>query len=121
MRLFLCLLLLPMTAAADPWVFEWELAWGIPDRYDRLLNPACTKVVPVEYASFYAKNPQPGWEISCGNSQPMYTHFLGRTCWKPLPNFQMECGWRHFSSPGDAHEISFDAISIKGRFQWGKK
>jgi hypothetical protein len=114
------LLLLPMTAAAEPWVFDFEFAWGIPDRYDRLLNPACTKVVPVEYAQWYVSDPRGGFTIACGNNQPMYMHFLGRQCWRPLPNFRMECGWRHFSSPGDNHEISFDALSVRGRFQWGR-
>ena len=121
MRLLWLALLLPLSAAADPWVFDFEFAWGIPDRYDRLLNPACTKVVPVQYVDYYAVDRQRGWEIACGNDQPMYMHFLGRSCWKPSRNFRLECGWRHFSSPGDNEEISFDAFSVRGRFEWGKK
>jgi hypothetical protein len=121
LRLLILLLLLPLSAAADPWVFDFEFAFGIPDRYDRLLNPACTKVVPVQYVDFYVRDPKAGWEIACGNNQPMFLSFLGRRCWKPLPNFEMECGWRHFSSPNDRNEISFDAFSVRGRFEWGKK
>ena len=120
-RLALALLLLPLSAAADPWVYEFEFAWGVPGHYDRLLNPACTAVVPVQYVDYYVVDRQKGWEISCGNNRPMYLHFLGRRCWKPLPNFQMECGWRHFSSPNDNREVFFDAFSVRGRFHWGKK
>ena len=110
-----------MSAAADPWVFEWELAWGIPDRYDRLLNPACTNVVPVEYAEFYVNDPRPGFTIACGNEQPMFYAFVGRRCAKPLPKLIFYCGFSHFSSPNDNSEISFDALSVRGRFEWGKK
>jgi hypothetical protein len=121
MRALCLLLLLPMTAAADPWVFDFELAYGIPNKTDRLLNPACTRVVPVQYVEWHAKDPRAGFTIACGNDQPMYLHFLGRRCWKPLPKLTLYCGWTHFSSPGDNHEISFDALSVRGRFQWGKK
>lgn len=110
-----------MPAAADPWVFEFEFAYGIHDKTDRLLQEDCGRVVPVESAQWYAIDPRPGFTISCGNEQPMFLSFLGRRCWKPLPSFQMECGWRHFSSPRDNHEISFDAISVRGRFEWGKR
>jgi hypothetical protein len=101
------------------WVYEFEFAYAI--RPDRLLAASCTKVVPLVYVANYAAEQRPGWEVSCGNDQPMYTHFLGRRCWKPSPRFQLECGWRHFSSPGDREEISFDALSVRGRFEWGRR
>lgn len=108
-------------AAEGPWVFEFELSSMLPGYEDRLLHPACTKVVPVQYVEWYARDPRPGWEISCGNDQPMYMHWLGRRIGRPLPNLVLEAGWRHFSSPGDAHELSFDAIGVRGRFNWGKR
>jgi hypothetical protein len=121
MRALALLLLLPMTAAADPWVFDFELAYGLPDRTDRLLTEDCTKVVPVQFVQWYAIDPKPGWEVACGNNQPMYYHFLGRRIAKPLPNLSLYLGWSHFSSPGDNHEITFDALAIRGRFGWGKQ
>lgn len=105
--------------ADEPWVYEFE--FGYHFRNDRLLEPSCGKVVPIEYVQYYASEPRPGWEVACGNSQPTYTHFLGRRCGRPLPRLTMECGWRHFSSPFDAHEISYDALAIRGRFKWGKR
>lgn len=107
------------SAAADPWVFEFEFSYGLPDRLDRLLSPTCSKVVPVEYARWYASDPRPGFEIACGNNQPMFHSFLGRRCWKPLPKLVFHCGYSHFSSPSDNHEITFDALSIRGRFDFG--
>jgi len=105
-----------------PWVFEFEFAAGLPSM-DKLLKPDfCSKVIPAEHAKKYLDLGKPaGLEISCGNNQPMYLHFLGRRCWKPLPNFQMDCGWRHFSSPSDGNEITFDAFSVKGAFRFGGK
>jgi hypothetical protein len=107
--------------ADKPWVFEAELLAMLPAYEDRLLTPSCTKVVPVEYVDWYARDPRPGWEISCGNKQPMYMHWLGRRVGRPLPNLVLEVGWRHFSSPADAHELSFDAVGIRGRFEFGGK
>jgi hypothetical protein len=111
---------LGVRAEEKPWVFEFELATSSPSRLDRLLNPSCSKVVPVELVEWYSVDPRPGWERSCGNDQPMYLHFLGRRCWKPLPNFIVECGWRHFSSPGDSNEVAFDALSVRGKFRFGR-
>jgi hypothetical protein len=120
-RIAVLILLLPMTAAAEPWVFDFELAYGIPTKTDRLLSEDCTRVVPVQFVQWYARDPRPGWEVACGNKQPMFLSFLGRRCWKPLENLIFYCGWTHFSSPGDNHEITFDALSVRGRFEWGKK
>ena len=109
-------------AEEKPWVFEFELAFSGGTHLDRLLSPSgCSKVVPTKYVDWYAVEPRAGYEIACGNDQPMYLHFLGRECWKPLPNFRMECGWRHFSSPSDGNEITFDAFSVKGAFRFGGK
>lgn len=106
--------------AAAPWVYEFELGALLPTA-DRLLNEKhCTSVVPVEYVKWYATDPRPGWTVACGNKQPVYNHFLGRRCAKPLPKLIIECGWRHFSSPNDRHEISYDAIAVRGRFAFGK-
>jgi hypothetical protein len=106
--------------ADDKWVYEFELAWGIPSKTDRLLAADCGAVVPVQFVEWYAVDPKPGWQISCGNNQPMFLHFLGRRCWNPLPKLELYCGWTHFSSPADNHEISFDALSVRGRFEFGK-
>ncbi len=102
--------------ADEPWVFEFEFAHLVGPS-SRVLQPSCTKVVPVEAVQWYASDPRPGWAWSCGNEQPMYLHFLGRRCakWKVI---ELTCGWRHFSSPFDNHEITFDAISVRGRFSW---
>ena len=109
-------------AEEKPWVFEFEFAAGLPSM-DKLLDPDfCSKVIPAVHAKKYLDLGKPaGLEISCGNTQPMYLHFLGRECWKPLPNFRMKCGWRHFSSPNDGNEIMFDALSVKGEFRFGGK
>lgn len=115
------LCLLPLQAFADgPWSFEFEFGRLLPSS-DRLLSEACTKVVPVDYVAWYAIDPRPGFEISCGNNQPVYLHWLGRRIGRPLPNLEIEIGWRHFSSVADSQEISFDALSVRGRFSWGKR
>jgi hypothetical protein len=122
MKLLLALLLLPSIASAeDRWLFEFE--FGVPIVYSssRLLLPQCTKVVPVQYVKLYAADPRPGWEISCGNEVPIYNHFLGRRIGRPLPNLVVEMGWRHLSSPGDHNEFEYDSLSVRGRFQWGKR
>ncbi len=109
-------------AIADgPWVFEFE--FGVPLEYStsRLLLSDCTKVVPVELVEWYVEDPRAGWEISCGNDRPIYNHFLGRRIGRPLPNLDIELGWRHLSSPGDHHGIEYDAIAVRGRFRWGKQ
>ena len=116
----LALLCAAPSFADDTWVFDFELAYGIPSRTDRLLKPDCGTVVPVQFVDWYVVDARPGWEISCGNRQPMYVHFLGRRCWKPLEKLSFYCGWTHFSSPADNHEITFDAFSIRGRFGFGK-
>lgn len=107
------------SALGAEWVYEFEFGGMLPSS-DRLLLPGCTKVVPRELVQWYAIDPRPGWEISCGNRQPYYLHFLGRNCGRPLPRLRFECGWRHFSSPADKEEVSFDALAIRGRFSWGK-
>jgi hypothetical protein len=112
---------LPLQAFADePWVYEFEFCGFIAA--DRLFwESSCTKVIPIQFAEWYAQTKNPGWTISCGNRQPTYTHFLGRRCWKPLPKLVLECGWRHFSSPMDSQELTFDSLAVRGRFSWGKK
>lgn len=112
--------LLPFSALAQ-WSYEFEFGVPFPDSTSRLLAPQCTKVVPVQLVPYYAMEPRSGWEISCGNDVPFYTHWLGRRIGRPLPNLEFEVGWRHFSSPGDHNEIEFDSIGIRGRFQWGKR
>jgi hypothetical protein len=106
--------------AADKWVYEFELGFPLVRSTDSLLLTSCTKVVAVENVQAYALDPRPGWEHSCGNNSPVYNHFLGRRCGKLLPRLVMECGWRHFSSPDDRHEIEYDAIVVRGRFTWGR-
>ena len=116
------LCLLPLQAFADDkWLFEFE--FGIPVEYStsRLILSDCHKVVPAELVDWYAIDPRPGWEISCGNDRPIYHHFVGRRIGRPLPNFVFELGWRHMSSPGDHNEIEYDAIAVRGRFTWGRR
>ena len=108
-------------ASDKPWVYEISFDFGIPSYLDRLLEPSCGQVVKTSEVYGYHLDPRPERTISCGNNQPMFQHFLGRRCWKPLPNFQMDCGWRHFSAPNDSHEITFDAFAVKGAFRWGKR
>ena len=104
----LATLLCAPVLADDPWVFEFEFDYGIPGKLDRLLDPdICTTVM----------HPERG-PVSCGNKQPMYQHFLGRRIGRPLPKLEIELGWRHFSSPMDAREISFDALAVRGRFRF---
>lgn len=120
MRLLILLALLPLQAfAGERWIYEFEFSYAVAQS-SRLLNPSCTKVVPVELVDWYSQDPRLGWEISCGNRQPMYLHFLGRRCWKPLPNLVFQCGWTHMSSPFDQQEVTFDAISVRGRFTFGR-
>jgi hypothetical protein len=104
-------------AGDAPWFYEFEFGYLMPSS-DRLLTAACTKVVPAQFVAWYAVDPRPGWEMSCGNRQPVFNHFVGRECFKPLPKLVFHCGWRHFSSPNDREEISYDALSIRGRFAW---
>src|SRR3990167_2133540 len=120
-RVFLLILTaFSTTARADrPWFFEAEFAYMLPNS-DRLLLPTCTKVIPQTYVAFYSTEQRPGWEVSCGNRQPLYTHFIGRRCGQPLPRLVIECGWRHLSSPFDSEEVSFDALAVRGRFTWGQ-
>lgn len=123
MRFLLAFLaLLPFWVHAEGrYFFEFEL--GIPIVYSssRLMLPQCTKVVPTELVKWYAVDPRPGWEISCGNDVPIYHHFIGRRIGRPLPNLVVEMGWRHMSSPGDHNEIEYDAFAVRGRFSWGKR
>lgn len=119
MRLLAAILLLATaTAHADPWVYEFEFDFSTPRFVDRLLAEGCGKVVNVNLVSAYAVDPRPGWEVSCGNNRPFYNHFLGRDCFKPLPRLVIECGWRHFSSPADGNEITYDAFAVRGRFEF---
>ena len=114
------LLLISFPAFAEGrWVYEFEFGALLPSS-DRLLSERCTKVVPVQLVEWYAADPRPGWTISCGNRQPIYLHFLGRQIGRPLPRLRLELGWRHFSSPNDSREISFDALAVRGRFTFGK-
>lgn len=103
--------------ADEPWVFEFEFDYGI--KLDRLLDPdLCTKAVMTQFVPVYVESGDTRWTTSCGNRQPMYQHFLGRRIGRPLPKLEIELGWRHFSSPMDAHEISFDALAVRGRFRF---
>lgn len=123
MRGFLLFVLLACAAPAmaeGPWVYEFEFGYQIPSSSNRLFHPSCDKVVPVQFAEWYVADPRRGWQISCGNNQPIYNHFLGRRCAKPLPNLVFECGWRHLSSPNDGNELEYDAIAVRGRFSWGR-
>jgi hypothetical protein len=120
--LALVALLLTTSARADePWAFEFELTHILPGTSNRLFYPQCTKVVPVQFIEWYMKDPRKGWEISCGNDQPMFTSWLGRRIGRPLPNLTIEFGWRHLSSPGDQNELEFDSVGVRGRFRWGKR
>lgn len=107
--------------AQRAWVYEFEFGVPVMSSTSRLLNPSCTKVVPVQLAQWYAADPRGGWEISCGNDVPTYHHFFGRRIGRPLPNLVMELGWRHFSSPGDHNEVEYDSVAVRGRFTWGKQ
>lgn len=116
---------LPFAAFADgPWVYEFE--FGVKVTGARVMSADCHKVIPLEYAphyaTWYAKNgPVEGIFWSCGGSNPIYNHFLGRRCGQPLPRLVMECGWRHFSHAGDGTETHYDAFAVRGRFTWGKR
>lgn len=120
MRLALLLLLLPSLASAE-WLYEFEFGVPIERSTSRLMHEKCRKVVPTEYVQWYAVDPRPGWEISCGNRTPVYQHFIGRRIGRPLPRLTMELGWRHMSSPWDHNEIEYDAVAVRGRFTWGKR
>lgn len=110
---------LPLQAFADEkWAFEFEFTEALPWTTSRLFLPACTKVVPIQLVQSYAVNPRPGWEISCGNNQPMFTSWLGRQIGQPLPHLKLEFGWRHLSSPMDSQELEFDSIGVRGRFSF---
>ena len=110
----------PAAYAADgPFVYEFEFGYKFASQ--RLMFASCDKVVPLVYVQNYAVDPRPGWTVSCGGSNPVYTHFLGRRCAKPLPRLVLECGWRHMSHAGDSTEITYDAIAVRGRFTLGKR
>jgi hypothetical protein len=109
----------PRAAGEPPWVFEFEFTYGLDGYLDRLLLEDCGVVVPPQYVQYYASDPRPGWTIACGNEQPMFTSFLGRRC-AQIRRVEITCGWRHFSSPGDSHELTFDAFSIRGRITFGR-
>lgn len=113
-------LLRESSSSDGPWVYEFEFGALIAGDLRLLRQSQCTKVVPIEVIDWYVIEPRAGWEISCGNREPTYNHFLGRRCWKPLPRLVFECGWRHFSSPADNHELSYDSLAIRGRFSWGR-
>ena len=102
-----------------PWFYEFEFSYNLPGQMDRLLAPECTKVVPVEVVDWYYHDRRPGWEISCGNRQPMYFGTIGRRCWQ-WGRVLFECLARHVSSPKDANEITFDGVGIRGRIEFGK-
>lgn len=112
-----CMMALSRCDADELWAYEFEFGYMLPAS-DRLFAADCRKVVPVQFVAWYAVDPRPGWEVSCGNQQPVFTHFLGRRCFKPLPKLVFDCGWRHFSSPNDREELSFDTLGIRGRFSW---
>lgn len=118
-QLAIVALLMPGMACAQ-WVYEFELGYMLPNS-DRLLIE-CERVVQTRFVDYYIADGRPlAWTNACGNRQPVYTHFIGRRCWKPLPRLVFECGWRHFSSPFDHQEITFDAAAIRGRFGWGAR
>ncbi len=107
--------------ADGPWLFEFEFGVPVESSSSRLVRSSCSKVVPVDLVQWYAIDPRPGWEVSCGNDRPVYHHFLGRRIGRPLPQLVLEFGWRHFSSPGDHNEIEYDAVAVRGRFTWGRR
>jgi hypothetical protein len=124
--------LLPFPAFADgPWMFEWEFGYKVAA--SRIMSADCHKVAPLGHADFYSQlvriggqdgpayQPTAGFLWSCGGSNPVYNHFLGRRCAKPLPNLVFECGWRHMSHAWDHTETHYDALAVRGRFSWGKR
>lgn len=100
-----------------PWVFEAEIAYIPQELAARVAQRTCLKVIPPQYVRWYAVDPRPEWEWSCGGN-PVYTHFLGRLCWRPLKHLGVECGWRHRSSPFTSVEISWDAFAVRMRFEF---
>jgi hypothetical protein len=121
MKIFttLLLLLLSSTALAStdaPWLFEFELGYKISA--SRLMLASCDRTVPTYYAHLYAVEPRDGWTVNCGGDNPIYNHFLGRRCAQPLPRLVLECGWRHMSHAFDSTEMTYDAFSVRGRFQF---
>lgn len=106
--------------ASKTWVYEFEFGHQLQSSSSRLYSPTCSKVVPVELVNWYMFDRRPGWEISCGNRQPVYNHFFGRSIGQPLPNLRIELGWRHMSSPADHNELEYDAIAVRGRFEFGR-
>lgn len=106
------------SAEERPWVYEFEFSYKVHAHY--LVSAACNRPNVQKHVFDDRVNRYFWVSSSCGGSDPVYNHFLGRKCIE-TKRVTFECGWRHFSHAGDSSETYYDAIGIKGRFTFGAR